>query len=418
MLDLKFIRENLQLVKDGCKKKYCDIDFDALQEFDSKRRSLIQETEELKCTQNKANEEMARLKKEKQDFKHKIDELREVSKRIKSLDSELAEVNEKLNYILERIPNLPHDSVPVGGEENNEKVREWGTKREFDFKPKDHLELAEALGYIDMSRATKITGRAFILYKGLGARLERALINFMLDMHTEKHGYTEVFPPFLVNRDSMYGTGQIPKLEDDMYRLPEEDFFLIPTAEVPVTNIHRNDVLNEEDLPVKYAAYTPCFRREAGSYGKDTRGLSRVHQFDKVEMVKFVKPEDSFNELETLLNDAEEILQKLNIPYRIVTLASGDLSFAASKCYDIEIWAPGSDKWFEVSSCSNFCDFQARRANIKYKDKETGKKRLVHTLNGSGVALARLVIAILENYQNEDGSISWPEALKPYLRIK
>ena len=416
MLDIKFIRENIDVVKDGCKKKKCNIDFDAIEALDAERRTLIQKAEEMKAAQNQANEEMARLKKEKLDFSDKIKELRELSGKIKVLDVEVLSVSEKLNEILIRIPNIPHDTVPVGGEENNKIVREWGIKRAFNFTPKDHLEIAEQLSMIDMPRAAKITGRGFVLYKGIGAKLERALINFMIDTHVEKHGYTEVFPPFLVNRDSMFGTGQIPKLEEDMYALKDDDFFLIPTAEVPVTNIHRDETFEESELPVKYVAYTPCFRREAGSYGKDTRGLSRVHQFDKVEMVKFVKPENSFSELEALLNDAEEILQILNIPYRVVTLASGDLSFAASKCYDIEIWAPGSNKWFEVSSCSNFCDFQARRANIKYKDKETKKKKLVHTLNGSGVALARLVIAIIENYQTAEGNIDWPEALKKYLK--
>jgi len=341
--------------------------------------------------------------------------MKPVSQKIVDLETKVEDISQKIAKITYIIPNIPDKSIPIGGPENNKIVKSWGKNPNFDFNPKSHIELAEALDIICFGIAAKITGSNFILYKGLGARLERALINFMLDMHTKKHGYTEIFPPFLVNRRSMTGTGQLPKLEEDMYRLKDEDLFLIPTAEVPVTNIHSGDVLEEKDLPVRYTAYSACFRREAGSYGKDTRGLIRVHQFDKVELVKFVKPEGSSDELEKLLNDAEEVLQALELPYRVVMLAAGDISFAAAKCYDIELYAAGTDAYLEVSSCSLFTDFQARRANIRYRDKNTKKPNFVHTLNGSGVALPRLVVAIMENYQNKDGSINIPKALVPYM---
>jgi seryl-tRNA synthetase len=305
--------------------------------------------------------------------------------------------------------------VPVGDPSKNKVVREWGKPKTFTFAAKDHVALAQQNGWLGLDRASRMSGSGFVLFQGFGARLERGLINFMLDLHTQKHGYTEMSPPFLVNRQSMITTGQLPKLEEDMYRLKDEDYFLIPTAEVPVTNIHRDEVLEEEELPKKYAAYTPCFRREAGSYGKDTKGLTRVHQFDKVELVKFTAPENSMEELESLVQNAEAVLQALELPYRVVLLASGDMSFAASKCYDLEVWSPGSAKWLEVSSCSNFKDFQARRGNIKYRSKTTKKTTLVHTLNGSGVALARIVIALMENGQDANGQISLPAALKPYL---
>jgi seryl-tRNA synthetase len=415
MLDIKYIRDNSEKVKKGVQDKNCVVPLDELIRLDTERKMLLQKVEEIKAQQNKANQEMARLKKEGKDFSEKVIALRELSQECKEKEGELTRLKEKCDTILVMIPNIPHESVPVGSEKDNVIIRQWGTKKEFSFTPKDHVALCEKNNMLDMPRAAKITGRGFVLYTGLAARLERALINFMLDFHTQKHGYLEVSPPFLVNRESMYGTGQLPKLEEDMYALKNEDFFLIPTAEVPVTNIHRDDVLKEEDLPIKYVAYTPCFRREAGSYGKETRGLSRVHQFDKVEMVQFVKPEESFRVLEGLVDNAEAILQALEIPYRIVSLATGDLSFAASKCYDIEIWAAGSKTWYEVSSCSNFCDFQARRANIKYKTRE-GKQQFVHTLNGSGVALARLFIALVENNQKEDGTFEFPQVLQPYMR--
>jgi seryl-tRNA synthetase len=369
--------------------------------------------------------------KAKKNPKEIIDKMKPISQKISSFEAEVEEISQKIDQFRYIIPNIPHKSIPVGGPENNKIVKSWGKNPSFDFNPRSHIELAELLDIISFGTAAKITGSNFVLFKGLGARLERALINFMLDMHTKKHGYTEIFPPFLVNRRSMTGTGQLPKLEEDMYRLKDDDLFLIPTAEVPVTNIHANDILEESSLPIYYTAYTACFRREAGSYGKDTRGLIRVHQFDKVELVKFVKPESSFDELEKLLNDAEEVLQTLELPYRVNMLATGDISFAAAKCYDIELYAPGTDAYLEVSSCSNFTDFQARRANIKYKPKPNTETRLrpygligpegnpkpeyVHTLNGSGVALARLVVAILENYQNKDGSVRIPQALVPYM---
>lgn len=415
MLDLKFIRENKDLVKEGMKKKNAKIDIDELIAIDEERRKLLLEAEQLKAQRNKANDEIAALMKAKKNPKDVIDSMKVVSQKIVDFDRKVGEIDEKIAKIVYYIPNLPDNSVPVGGPENNKMVRSWGKVPTFDFNPRSHIELAELTGMISFGLASKITGSNFILYMGLGARLERALINFMLDLHTKKHGYKEVFPPFLVNRRSMTGTGQLPKFEEDMYRLKDDDLFLVPTAEVPVTNILAGDVLEEEKLPVYYTAYTACFRREAGSYGKDTRGMIRVHQFDKIELVKFVKPETSYDELEKLVNDAEEVLQMLELPYRVTLLSSGDMSFAAAKCYDIELYAPGTDRYLEVSSCSNFTDFQARRANIRYKAKDTKKVAFVHTLNGSGVALARLVIAIMEIYQNKDGTINVPKALVPYM---
>jgi seryl-tRNA synthetase len=341
--------------------------------------------------------------------------MKEISRRISELDSQIKEQEAQLNTLLLNIPNLPHSSLPIGGPSANKIMRNWGQEKKFNFKPLSHIEICQNLEIVDFNRATKITGSNFILFKGWGAKLERALINFMLDLHTNQHGYTEIFPPFLVNRASMLGTGQLPKMEEDMYQLKDDGLFLIPTAEVPLTNIFRDEILKEEQLPIYYTAYTACFRREAGSYGKDTKGLIRVHEFDKVEMVKFVKPEDSYAELEKLVANAEKVLQLLDLPYRVVMLATQDLSFAASKCYDLEVYAPGIDKWLEVSSCSNFESFQARRANIRFRRQENKKAECVHTLNGSGVALARTVAAILENYQQEDGSVLIPQALKPYL---
>jgi len=415
MLELKFIRENQEVVKQALKDRNLKIDLDILIKLDDSRRKVLSELEALRAQKNKTNDEIAVLLKEKKDAKPKISAMKEVSLKSNTLEGELKVIDEELNKIVLTIPNIPHTSLPKGDASNNKVIRSWGEPPQFDFKPATHVEIAEKLDIIDFGRATKITGSNWILYKGLGARLERALINFMLDLHINKHGYTEVFPPFLVNRASMTGTGQLPKLEEDMYRLKDDDLFLIPTAEVPVTNIFRDEVLEEEKLPILYTAYTACFRREAGSYGKDTKGLMRVHQFDKVEMVKFVKPEVSYDELEKLVGNAEEVLQLLGLPYRVVVLATQDLSFAASKCYDLEAFAAGSNKWLEVSSCSNFESFQARRANIKFRKKETKKPEYVHTLNGSGVAMARTVIAILENYQQKDGSILIPEVLRPYM---
>ena len=415
MLDIKFIRDNKDLVKEAIKKRGMKLDIDEFLTLDEEKRRLLLEVEELKHQRNKANDEITTFMKEKKNPKELIDRMKVVSQKITILDKKVEELDTKLANFTYIIPNIPDKSIPVGGPESNKIVKSWGTIPKFDFKPRTHLELSELLGIISFGISAKITGSGFACFLGLGARLERALINFMLDLHTKKHGYKEVFPPFLVNRASMTGTGQLPKLEEDMYRLKDDDLFLIPTAEVPVTNIHRAEVLEESCLPICYTAYTACFRREAGSYGKETRGLVRVHQFDKVELVKFVKPQDSFDELEKLLKDAEEVLQLLGLPYRVVMLATGDISFAAAKCYDIEIYAAGTNGYLEVSSCSNFTDFQARRANIRYKDKASKKVAHVHTLNGSGVALARLVVAILENYQNKDGSVNIPKALQPYM---
>ncbi len=415
MLDIKFIRENKDLVKQAIKNRALKIDIDAVIKIDDLRRKALAEFEELAAKRNKANDEISVLLKEKKDVKVKISSMKDISKRIGELEPQIKEQEVELNKLLLNIPNVPHDSLPIGDATCNKIVRSWGKPKKFDFKPLSHIELCQNLDIVDFNRATKITGSNFILFKGWGAKLERALINFMLDLHTNKHGYTEIFPPFLVNRASMLGTGQLPKLEEDMYKLKDDDLFLIPTAEVPVTNIFRDEILEEDKLPIYYTAYTACFRREAGSYGKDTKGLIRVHEFDKVEMVKFVKPEDSYDELEKLVVNAEEVLQLLELPYRLVLLSTQDISFAASKCYDLEAYTAGVDKWLEVSSCSNFESFQARRANIRIRRKENKKIDFVHTLNGSGIALARTVVAILENYQQEDGSVLIPKILQPYL---
>jgi seryl-tRNA synthetase len=415
MLDIKFIRENPDLVKQSIKNRNLKLDLDELIALDDLRRKTLVELEALRNQRNKANDEITTLLKEKKDAKTKITSMKEIASKIDQLEDAVKNSERAISSILMNIPNVAHSSVPVGDPSKKETVRSWGAPHKFDFNPVSHIELCQHLDIIDFGRATKITGSNFVLFKGWGAKLERALINFMLDLHTRKHGYTEVFPPFLVNRASMTATGQLPKLEEDMYKLKDDDLFLIPTAEVPVTNIFRDEVLEEEKLPIYYTAYTACFRREAGSYGKDTKGLIRVHEFDKVEMVKFVRPETSYDELERLVKDAEEVLQLLELPYRVCILSTQDLSFAASKCYDLEAYAPGVDKWLEVSSCSNFEGFQARRANIKFRRKDTKKLDFVHTLNGSGVALARTVIAILENYQQKDGSIIVPHVLRGYL---
>ena len=418
MLDIRFIRENSEAVKEALKKRYIKFDLDELLSLDNQRRKIIKEVDSLKHERNKTSKEIGSLLKEGKDAEDKKRQMKTLSQKIKDMDSKVKDIDKKIAKILYNIPNVPHNSVPIGRDDKSNKIiREWGTRRRFDFKPQNHLYLAEYLDIIDFARGSKITGSNFPLYKGSGAKLERALINFMLDLHTKRHGYKELWPPSLVNRLSMTGTGQLPKLEEDMYRLKDDDYFLIPTAEVPVTNIHRDEFIDADSLPLCYTAYTPCFRREAGSYGKETKGLIRVHQFDKVELVKFVMPEDSYNELESLLKDAEEVLQLLELPYRVCILSTGELSFAAAKCYDIEAWSAVSG-YLEVSSCSNFEDFQARRANIRYKqttDDGRGIKGYVHTLNGSGVALARTVIAILENYQQKDGSVVIPEVLQRYM---
>ncbi|MFA5115543.1 MAG: serine--tRNA ligase [Candidatus Omnitrophota bacterium] len=415
MLDIKFIRENQILVEKSLLERNLKLDLGSLLRLDDARRRALGELEDLRFQKNKANDEISALLKNKKDAKEKISSMKDIAKRIDKLEDELRVFDAQLDKLILTIPNIPHASIPRGAPSANKVVRSWGEKPKFNFKPFTHIEISQKLDIIDFQRAAKLTTSNFILYKGWGARLERALINFMLDLHTSKHGYTEVFPPFLVNRASMTGTGQLPKLEEDMYRLKDDDLFLIPTAEVPVTNIFRDEILDEKDLPVYYTAYTACFRREAGSYGKDTKGLVRVHQFDKVEMVKFAHPDTSYDELEKLVGNAESVLQLLGLPYRVVMLATQDLSFAASKCYDLEVYASGMDKWLEVSSCSNFEAFQARRANIKFRRKDTQKVDFVHTLNGSGVALARTVVAILENYQDKDGSVVIPLPLRPYL---
>ena len=415
MLDQRFIRENLDVVRQAILNKNEKVDLDAFITLDEQRRALLREGDALKQRRNTVSEEIAQMKRNKEDATAQIAGMRAVSDQIKQIDETLADVDEKLFQIATRIPNTPHPSVPVGRDASaNVEVRRWGQTPPVNFPQKPHWEIGEALDIIDFQRAGKITGSNFVLFKGMGARLQRALIQFMLDLHTQKHGYTEVAPPFVVNRQSMFATGQLPKMEEDMYHAAVDDLFLIPTAEVPVTNIHRDEVIPNESMPVYYTAYSPCFRREAGTYGRDTRGLIRIHQFDKVEMVKFTSPETSYDELETLVQNAEEVLQLLNLPYRVLSLSTGDLSFSAAKCYDLEAWAPGVDRWLEVSSCSNFEDFQARRANIRYRTKD-GKAQLVHTLNGSGLALPRVIIAIIEQYQTAEGTIRIPEVLQPYM---
>jgi len=415
MLDLAFIRENADLVRAAIRNKGDRTDLDALLALDVERRKMLVELETLRATQNKVSKEIASLKKSGASADGLMQEMRSVADRVKERDTALREVEAKLRDLLIRVPNVPADDAPVGRTaEENAPVRSWGEPAKPPFEPKPHWEIAAKLDIIDFERAAKIAGSHFALFKGDGARLERALINFMIELHSRKHGYTEIWPPLLVNRVCMFGTGQLPKLEEDMYRCELDDLFLIPTAEVPVTNIHRDETLDRKLLPVKYVAYTPCFRREAGSYGRDTRALMRVHQFDKVELVKFVRPETSYDELEKLLADAEEVLQLLELPYRVMKLCTGEMSFAAAKCYDIECWAPGVKRWMEVSSCSNYEAFQARRANIRFRD-DSGKLEFVHTLNGSGVALARTVLCLLETHQREDGSVLIPPALRPYM---
>ncbi len=416
MLSIKFIRDNREQVSSSAKSKNVDLNVDEILQLDDKRRLIIREVEELKAQRNRTTQEIAGKKKRGEDASGDIASMKTLSESIKLLDGDLSSVTEELNSLLLYVPNVIHGSVPVGSDESaNETIREWGKKVVHPFQAKDHLELGEKLGLFDFKRAIKMSGSGFPLYTGAGAKLERSLINFMLDRHIQRHGYTELFPPFLTNRDATTTTGQLPKFQEDMYHIPGDDLFCISTAEVPVTNIYRNEILREDYLPAKFVAYSACFRREAGSYGKDTRGLMRLHQFNKVEMVKFVKPEDSYAELESLTEDAEDILKALGLHYRVVALASGDLSFSAAKCYDLEVWAPAYGKYLEVSSCSNFQDFQARRGNIRYRRKSDNKAVFVHTLNGSGLATPRLTIALLETYQQEDGSVRIPEALQPYM---
>jgi seryl-tRNA synthetase len=420
MLDLRFVRENAETVKASLSRRGIKLDLTEFLALDSRRRSEQQEIETRRRRRNEVSEEIGRLKKAGQPAEDKVAEMRAVGDSIAVLESSTREVEEAQRNILLTIPNLPHASVPDGKDENdNVEIRRWspngGEPPKFSYEPKPHWDLAEYLDIIDFDRAAKITGARFALYKGMGAKLERALINFMLDLHTKEHGYLEVLPPFMVNKTSMTTTGQLPKFEEELFKVENGTYYMIPTAEVPVTNIHRDEVLPEERLPVLYTAYTPCFRREAGSYGKDTRGLIRQHQFNKVELVKFARPEDSYEELEKLLLNAEEVLKRLGLAYRVIVLCAGDMGFSASKTYDIEVWLPGQNRYREISSCSNFEDFQARRGNIRYKPKGIKKTELVHTLNGSGLAVGRTVVAILENFQQPDGTVIIPEALRKYI---
>ncbi len=417
MLELRFIRENLSLVKEKTERRGIkDSRIEEFEAIDTKRRELLGELESLRNRRKTVSGEIAVLKKENKDAESLIADMRGAGERIKDLEKQVKEVEESLNEIVMGIPNLCHDTVPQGMDDtDNQEIRKWGNIPEFGFDPKPHWEIGENLGILDFERAAKLSGARFALLKGFASRLERVLINFMLDLHTQKHGYVEVLPPFLVNSASMTATGQLPKFEEDLFKAQDWDLYLIPTAEVPVTNIHRDETLAEKELPVKYCAYTPCFRSEAGSYGKDTRGLIRQHQFDKVELVKFTRPEDSVDELEALLADAEEVLQLLKLPYRVVTLCTGDLGFSAVQTYDIEVWMPAQNKYREISSCSSFGDFQARRGGIRYRPKDSKKSALVHTLNGSGLAVGRTLAAILENFQRDDGSIYVPEVLEPYF---
>jgi len=415
MLDMKYIRDHLDEVEKRLATRGGELSLAGLRALDERRRTLLAESEGLKALKNSTSEEIAKVK-DKSQVKERIAAMKEVSQRIKALDDELKVVEEEFSSLLMDLPNLPHPSTPIGrSEADNVVVRTWGTLPSFQFEPKAHWDIGEALGILDFERAAKITGARFVLYKGAGARLERALVNFMLDLHTGEHGYTEVLPPFMVNRASMTATGQLPKFEEDLFRIADPDFLLIPTAEVPVTNIHRDEILKKSDLPICYTAYTPCFRREAGSYGKDTRGLIRQHQFNKVELVKFTHPGCSDAELEKLTLNAEKVLQLLELPYRVVALCSGDIGFSACKTYDIEVWLPGQNGYREISSCSSFGDFQARRAGIRFREDEKSRPEFVHTLNGSGLAVGRTVVAILENCQQADGSVLIPKALHPYM---
>ncbi len=415
MLDGKFVRSNPELVREALEKRGVEIDLAEFLELDQRRREMLVSVEQLKNKRNVVSEEIARLKAAGQDAGKMILEMRDVAAKIKELDEQVRQTEEKIRNFLLRIPNLPHQSVPVGkNAEENVVLRQWGMPKKFDFPARAHWDIGEALDILDFERGAKVSGARFSFSKGLGALMERALINFMLDLHTAKHGYVEIFPPFMVNSDSMTGTGQLPKFAEDMFKVEDTDYYLIPTAEVPVTNLYKGEILDGEKLPIYHCAYSACFRAEAGAAGRDTRGLIRQHQFNKVELVKFCKPESSFEELEKLTRDAEEVLQALELPYRVVVLCTGDLGFSAAKTYDLEVWMPALGEYKEISSCSNFLDFQARRANIRFREGK-GKPQYVHTLNGSGVAVGRAVAAILENHQQQDGSVRVPSALVPYL---
>lgn len=414
MLDLKFAISNLDAIKKMLSNRGQTYDLSKIETLNVERKTLQQEFDKLRAEQNKASGEIAKLKKEKKDASAIINSMQAAANRVKEIQPLLTEIEDKIRGVLLEIPNIPHSSVTIGrSSDDNKEIRKWGKKPEFTFKPKEHFDIGEKLGILDFDRAAKIAGARFTIYKDKGALLERALINFMLDTHTRENGYTEILPPYLVNATAMTGTGQLPKFEADLFKTTD-GYYLIPTAEVPVTNIFNNETLKESDLPIKYTAYTACFRSEAGSYGKDTRGLIRQHQFNKVELVKFAHPDKSYEELESLTNNAESILQKLGLHYRVVSLCSGDIGFSSAKTYDLEVWLPGQNAYREISSCSNFEDFQARRANIRFKD-ASGKVRFVHTLNGSGIAVGRTVVAILENYQQADGSVVVPEVLRPYM---
>jgi seryl-tRNA synthetase len=417
MLDIKYLKQNIDLVRKKMDERGQKIDFDRFLSLDAKRRDILQAVETLRNERNSVSKQVGELKKKKEDASALIEKMGDVSAKIKEYDESLHLIEEELNAFVMIVPNIQHESVPQGsGSEDNPVVRTWGEKPAFSFEPKQHFDLGENLNILDFARGAKITGARFTLYRGAGAQLERAIFNFMLDLHTVNHGYTEVLTPFMVNAESMTGTGQLPKFKEDLFKIEGMEYYLIPTAEVPVTNIYREEILEEEKLPIYLVAYSPCFRAEAGSYGKDTRGLIRQHQFNKVEMVKFSKPETSYDELEKLTANAEEVLKRLGIPYRTVCLCTADLGFSSAKTYDVEAWLPGQNMYREISSCSNFEDFQARRASIRFRRKESGKVEFVHTLNGSGLAVGRTVVAIMENYQQADGSIIIPEALRPYMR--
>jgi len=419
MLSLKYIRENQGYVQDSLNQKKSQINLSKLLELDKDRRNNLQEVEFLRSEKNKVSSLISDLKKKGENAQKNISVMRTVSIKIKELETKLKVIDESIAKDIYYIPNIVHSSVPKGNDESSNVVKKtWGKIPEFSFKPKDHLNLGEKLNLFDFRKSVKMAGSGFPLYTGLGAKLERALINFMLDYHTSKHNYTELFPPFLAHQNAMQNTGQLPKFKEDMYEINEDSLYCIPTAEVPVTNIHQGEIIPEGELPKQYAAYSACFRREAGSYGKDTKGLIRVHQFNKVELVKFVHPNESYKELESLLENAEAILQALGLHYRVLELCSGDLSFSAAKCYDLEVWSPAEKKYLEVSSCSNFEDFQARRSNIRYRSKSTGKSELLHTLNGSGVATPRLMVALIETYQEKDGTIQLPSVLHPFMDME
>lgn len=416
MLDLSFVRDHLDLIRQKMRARGLADALDGFENLDRERRKLLAEAESYKARRNKVSDEIAALKKNKQDASPLIAEMKELSKQIDELDRKAKVHDNDLQLLLQNVPNMPHASVPAGrGAEDNREVRRWGEPRRFDFEPKAHWDLGPALGILDFERAAKISGARFAVYWGVGAKLERALANFMLDVHTRAHGYTEVLPPFIVNSETLHGTGQLPKFAGDLFKLADGDYWLIPTAEVPVTNLYRDEVLEAERLPLKLCAWTACFRSEAGSYGKETRGIIRQHQFQKVELVKFALPEKSYDELESLTHDAEVILQRLSLPYRVVTLCTADLGFSAAKTYDLEVWLPSSREYKEISSCSNFEAFQARRANLRFRRGKAGKTELLHTLNGSGLAIGRTWLALIENYQQRDGSVIIPEALRPYL---